>query len=87
MSSLCQIMGSIRNFEICILSVHSVTISNDSAFYFIEIIVFVSWISTQTHIPFQGRGPMRGSSLCQNPEIVYANFIQLLFSVTQPHIS
>ena len=32
------------------LIIHSVTIYNDSAFYFIEIIVLISWAGTPTQI-------------------------------------
>ena len=42
-------MSSLRpNLEICIPFVYSFTIPNASAFYFIEIIVLISWIGTQT---------------------------------------
>ena len=83
MFSLCQYL------KICLLFVHSVTISNESAFYFIEIIGLTSWIGTQTQNHSMA-GPMKGlnmSSLCQNHEILYVNFIQLLFAVIQPLIS
>ena len=61
MSSLCP------NLEICIRFVYSSTISNASAFYFIETIVLTSWIGTQTQIrmgigskTFHARGTMTG---------------------------
>ena len=44
MSSLCP------NLEICIHLLYSVTISNDAAFYFFEIIVLISLEDTPTQI-------------------------------------
>ena len=38
------------NLEMCIHFLCSVTIYNESAFYFIEIIVLISWESTPTQI-------------------------------------
>ena len=39
------------NLEMCIhFSIYSVTIYNDSAFYFTEIIVLISWEGTPTQI-------------------------------------
>ena len=38
------------NLEICIHFLYSVTMYNDSAFYFFEIIVLISWESTPTQI-------------------------------------
>ena len=38
------------NLEICIHFLYSVTIYNDSAFYFTEIIVRISWEGTPTQI-------------------------------------
>ena len=38
------------NLEMYIHFLYSVTIYNDSAFYFIEIIVLISWESTPTQI-------------------------------------
>ena len=38
------------NLEMCIHFVYSVTIYNDSAFYFTEIIVLISWEGTPTEI-------------------------------------
>ena len=38
------------NLEMCIHFVYSVTIYNDSAFYFTEIIVLISWEGTPTQI-------------------------------------
>ena len=56
-------MSKSRN---CMHFVYSVAISNDSAFYFIEIIVLNSWIGTQTQmrmgvssIIFHAMRPMR----------------------------
>ena len=61
MSCLCP------NLEICIRFVYSFTIPNAPAFYFIEIIVLISWIGTQTQIrmgigsiTFHARDTMRG---------------------------
>ena len=84
----------ILNLQMCIHFLYSVTIYNDSAFYFNEIIVLISWegITTQTRmqvgsITFVGGGGGGGrggawwvnmSSLCQNPGI----FICILYLVT-----
>ena len=38
------------NLEMCIHFLYSVTIYNDSAFYFTEIIVLISWEGTPTQI-------------------------------------
>ena len=38
------------NLEMCIHFLYSVTIYNESAFYFIEIIVLISWEGTPTQI-------------------------------------
>ena len=38
------------NLEMCVHFLHSVTIYNDSAFYFTEIIVLISWAGTPTQI-------------------------------------
>ena len=38
------------NLEMCIHFLYSVTIYNDSAFYFTEIIVLISWAGTPTQI-------------------------------------
>ena len=61
MSSLCQ------NLEICINFLYSVTISNDSAFYFFDIMVLFSLEGTLTQIrfgvvsiTFHASGSMRG---------------------------
>ena len=44
-------MSSISpNLEICIHFLYSVTIYNDSSFYFSEIIVLISWEGTPTQI-------------------------------------
>ena len=55
------------NLEICIHFLYSVTIYNDSAFYFFEIIVLISWEGTPTQIRMRvgsitlhPRGPMMG---------------------------
>ena len=64
------------NLEICIRFVYSFTISYVSAFYFIEIIVLISWIGTQTQIRmeigsimFHARGTMRGQICIPYAEI------------------
>ena len=38
------------NLQMCIHCLYSVTTYNDSAFYFIEIIVLISWEGTPTQI-------------------------------------
>ena len=38
------------NLEMCIHFLNSVTIYNDSAFYFTELIVLISWAGTPTQI-------------------------------------
>ena len=38
------------NLEMCIHFLYSVTICNDTAFYFTEIIVLISWEGTPTQI-------------------------------------
>ena len=38
------------NLEMCIHFLYSFTIYNDSAFYFTEIIVLISWAGTPTQI-------------------------------------
>ena len=90
MSSLCP------NLEICIRFVYSFTIPNASAFYFIEIIVIISWIGSHTQIrmgigriTFHARGTMRGQICIPYAKILklYVNVIQLLFAATQPFIS
>ena len=78
------------NLETRIHFVFSITISNNSAINYIEIIVLNSWIDTQTQIrmgvssiKFNTRGlggVIYMSSLCQNHK--YVNFIQLLFATT-----
>ena len=49
MSSLCP------TAEICIHFLYSVTISNDAAVYFFEIIVLISLEGTPTQIRMRGR--------------------------------
>ena len=82
MSSLSQ------NLEMCIHFRYSVTIYNDSAFYFTEIIVLIIWEGTPTQIRMRVRSitfhayvcvcGWGVSFLCQNPEI----FICILYLVT-----
>ena len=59
-------MSSISpNLEICIHFLYSVTIYNDSSFYFFEIVVLISWAGTPTQIrmrvgsvTFHATGPL-----------------------------
>ena len=58
---------------------YSSTVSNDSSFYFIKIIVLISWICTQIKIRmgicsiiYRARGPMRGQ-IC----LLYATVLKL----------
>ena len=61
-------MSSISpNLEICIHFLYSVTIYNDSSFYFFEVIVLISWEGTPTQIrmrvgsiTFHARGSLLG---------------------------
>ena len=59
-------------------NLYTFTIPNASAFYFIEIIVLIRWIGTQTQIKngdsitFHARGTMRGQ-IC----IPYAKILKL----------
>ena len=78
MSSLCP------NLEMCIHFLFSVTFFNGLAFYFIEIIVLISWEGTPTQkilgigsITFHSRGAMgvNLSYLCPKLEM----FICILF--------
>ena len=76
------------NLHMYIHFLYSDTIYNDSAFYFTEIIVLISWEGTPTQIRMRigsitfhacgGACWVNMSSLCQNPEI----FICILYLVT-----
>ena len=80
MSSLCP------NAELCIQFVYSVTISDNLALYFIEIIVLLRWIGTQPQIrmgvgskTFHAMGAMRGQ-ICHFYAKILKFYMLALFS-------
>ena len=63
-----------ENLKIYIHFLYSVTASDDSEIYFIDVIVLISWVDTQTQIrmavgsiTFNARGLMRGQYVCLMP--------------------
>ena len=89
MSSLCP------DLEICIRFLYSITISNDSAFYFFEICVLISLEGTPTQIrmwvgsiTFHAKGSIKGQYIYFMPKswTFCMYFVKILFSATQPLI-
>ena len=88
MSSLCP------KLEIYIHFLYSLTIKNDSAFYFFEINMLISLESIPTQIrmgvgsiTFHARGSMKGLLYAIILNFLYVYFIKILFSATRPLIS